>query len=81
MLFNERPITISFSVLGFFCIAIIGWFSGLSQLTCCKRAIVAAVVVYIGTSIALKVINVILTNALIDSQMKQQKEPANDSRN
>ncbi|MCE5340915.1 MAG: hypothetical protein LLF92_07285 [Planctomycetaceae bacterium] len=72
MLLNDRPIAIGFSVLGFFGIAIVGWFSGLSQLTCCKRAIVAAFFVYVAVSIAMKVVNIILTEALIDSQMKQQ---------
>jgi hypothetical protein len=81
MLFSTRPIAASFSVLGFFCIAIVGYFSGLSQFTCCKRALIAAVVVYIGMTIALKAVNAILTDALINRQMKQQKEQVNDSRN
>ncbi len=72
MLLNDRPIAISFSVLGFFAIAIVGWFSGLSQLTCCKRAVVAAFFVYVAVLIAMKVVNIILTEALIDRQMKQQ---------
>ncbi|OHB61586.1 MAG: hypothetical protein A2Y12_11150 [Planctomycetes bacterium GWF2_42_9] len=81
MLLNSRQICTSVSVLGFFCVAIIGWFSGLSQFTCCKRALLAAVMVYVGTSIALKAVNAILTDALINSQIKQQKEQVNDSRN
>jgi hypothetical protein len=36
---------------------------------------------YIVTSLAVKVINAILINAMINSQMNQQKEAANDSGN
>ncbi|MEN6385875.1 MAG: hypothetical protein ABFD79_11860 [Phycisphaerales bacterium] len=81
MLLNARSIAASSSVLGFFCIAIIGYFSGLSQFTCCKRALLAAVIVYVCTTIALKMVNVILTEALINRQMQQQKEQVNDNRN
>jgi hypothetical protein len=81
MLLNARPIAASSSVLGFFCIAIIGYFSGLSQFTCCKRALIAAVILYFSMTIALKAVNVILTDALINRQMKQQKEQVNDNRN
>jgi uncharacterized membrane protein YidH (DUF202 family) len=72
MFLNDRLIAVGFSVLGFFGIAIVGWFSGLSQLTCCKRAMIAAFLVYIVVLIAMKVVNIILTEALIDRQMKQQ---------
>jgi len=71
MLLNDRPIAIGFSVLGFFGIAFVGWLSGLSQLTCCKRALIAAFFVYVAVIIAMKIVNIILTEALIDSQMKQ----------
>ena len=81
MLLNARSISVSIAVLSFFGIAAIGWFTGLSQLTCCKRALAAAVIAYISTSIALKIINAILINAMVNSRMNQQKEAANDNGN
>ena len=72
---NVRSISMSFAVICFFGIAVIGWISGLSQLTCCKRALTGAIVGYVITTIAVKMINSILLNAIIKSQMnKQAKE-------
>jgi len=81
MLLNPTSSAVSFSIIVFFAAAIIGWFKGFSQLTCCKRAVVAAVIMYVFAYITSKIINNILTSAFIESQLKQQKEPANDSRN
>lgn len=81
MLLNTKSISVSIAVLSFFGIAVVGWFTGLSQLTCCKRALAAAVIAYIGTSIALKVVNAILINVMVDSQINQPKDAANDSGN
>jgi len=74
MLLNDRPIAVAFAVLGFFGIAFVGWLSGLSQLTCCKRALGAAFCIYVAAVIAMKIVNVVLTEALIDSQIKQQRK-------
>lgn len=80
MLFNIRSIAAGFAVLGFFVIAILGWISGLSQLTCCKRALIVAIIVYFSCSLALRVVNAILMDAIVNSQMKQKdKEAANGS--
>ena len=81
MMLNVKSISISIAVLSFFGIALIGWFSGLSPLTCCKRSLLAAVIVYIGTSIAVTIINTILMNVMIDNQMNQHKEATNDDGN
>jgi len=81
MLLNIRAMATSISVLSFFCFAFLGWFSGLSQLTCCKRAIVGAIIVYISASIALKIVNAILSSAVIDSQIKKQRGTANGNSN
>jgi hypothetical protein len=74
---NVRSIAVSIAVICFFTIAGIGWFSGLSPFTCCKRALVGAAAAYIAGVWAVKAINAILMNAMITSQMKQRKEQDN----
>ena len=76
---HVRSIAVSAAVICFFGIAVIGWISGLSPFTCCKRALTAAIVVYAATVLAVKAINTILINAMIKSQMNQQKEKTSDS--
>ncbi len=71
---NVRSIAVSIAVICFFGIAVIGWGSGLSPFTCCKRALAGAVCAYIAAALAVKAINAILINAMITDQMKQQKE-------
>ena len=39
MPFPVKSISISFAVLFFFIISVIGWVAGLTPFTCCKRAI------------------------------------------
>ena len=74
---NVRSIAVSIAVICFFAIAGIGWISGLSPFTCCKRAMLGAAAVYIVGTWAVKAINAILINAMITNQMKQQKEEDN----
>ena len=71
---NGKPIAISVAVLAFFGIAIVGISSGLSSLTCCKRALIAAVVGYFVVTIAVKAINSVVINAMINNQVKEQEE-------
>jgi drug/metabolite transporter superfamily protein YnfA len=78
---NVKSISVSVAVICFFVIAIVGWFSDVSPFTCCKRALAAAVVVYIAASLAVKAINVILIDAIVEKQMNQQKGNANGSGN
>ncbi|NIS49659.1 MAG: hypothetical protein GWN67_19800 [Phycisphaerae bacterium] len=74
---NVRSIAVSISVICFFAIAGIGWISGLSPFTCCKRSLVGAAAAYIAGAWAVKAINAILMNAMISNQLKQQKEEDN----
>ena len=74
MLLHVRSIAISIAVIFFFGISLIGWISGLSPFTCCKRALVGAVAAYIAAACAVKAINAILMNAMITKQMNKQKE-------
>ena len=84
---HARSIAVSIAVICFFGLSFIGWISGLSPFTCCKRALVGAVVSYIAVSLAVKVINAILTNAMIMSRMShgdrqagsQEKDKTSDS--
>lgn len=71
---NARSIAVSISVLCFFALSFVGWLTGLSPFICCKRALIGAIVAYIAASLAVKTINAILTNAMINSQIKQDKE-------
>jgi len=74
-----RSISLSTAVVCFFTVSLIGWVSGLSPFTCCKRALVAAFVVYVIATLSVKAINIILINAMVNSQMNQQEEKASDN--
>jgi len=76
---HVRSISLSTAVICFFTVSLIGWGSGLSPFTCCKRALVAAFVVYVIATLSVKAINIILINAMVNSQMNQQEEKASDN--
>jgi len=71
---HVRSIAVSIAVICFFGVGIIGWISGLSPFTCCKRALVGALLAYVAGAWAVKAINAILISAMITNRMKQQKE-------
>ncbi|MHC4114904.1 MAG: hypothetical protein ACYSSL_06270 [Planctomycetota bacterium] len=77
---HVRSISASIAVVSFFAVSLIGWISELSPFTCCKRALTAAFIVYITTALAVKAINAILINAMVNSHMNQQKEKTSDNR-
>lgn len=66
---HVRSISIKVAVICFFGIAVVGWVSSLSPFTCCKRAVIAAIVAYAATVLAVKAINSILISAMTKSQM------------
>lgn len=76
---HVRSIAVSIAVICFFGLSLISWGSGLSPFICCKRALVGAVLAYVAAAGATKAINAILINAMIKSQINQQKEKAGDS--
>ena len=76
---HVRSISVSVAIICFFGIAVVGWISGLSPFTCCKRALIVASFVYIIAALAVKAINAILINAMINSQMNPQKEKTRDN--
>jgi hypothetical protein len=65
---NVRSIAVSISVLSFFGLSLIGWLSGLSPYVCCKRAIAGALIAYIAGSFAVKAVNAVLIDAMIESR-------------
>lgn len=71
---NARPIAMSFAVISFFGISFVTWFSGLTPFTCCKRAVAGAIFAYVTAALAMKLINAILISAMVEDQMRRQKE-------
>ena len=78
---NARPIAVSFAVIAFFGISFVAWFSGLTPFTCSKRAIAGAMMAYFAAVLAVKAMNAILISAMVEHEMKQQKETASAGRN
>ena len=78
---NGRSISTNAAVASFFAIAIIGWIGKLSSMTCCKRAVIAAIVAYVVASIAVKAINAILISAMVSKQLTLEQERNRDSKN
>ena len=78
MLLQIRPIAISAAVLCFFALAIVGSLGGLSPCTCCKRAVLGAIVIYVVTAGAVRAINAVLTQAMIADRIR--KEAPGDNR-
>lgn len=82
MLLHDRSIAINVAVLCFFVLSFIGWFSGLSLFICCKRALIGAMIVYLTGGWAVKAINAILVNAMIENQVnRQERSPFSTDRN
>ncbi len=78
MIFNTKTIAVNLAVIFFFMTGLIGWLSGHTPFTCCKRSLIAAALIYISCSIASKAVNFILFNALISNEMQKQKEQHDD---
>jgi hypothetical protein len=70
---HVRSVAVSIAVICFFGLSLVGWISGISPFTCCKRALLGAVLAYIAAAWAVKAINAILISAMITNQMDQQK--------
>ncbi len=77
---NVRSIAVCAAVACFFAVGLIGWCTGLMPFTCCKRALGGAVVVYIAVTLVVRAVNAILTDAMVESQLRKLGEKANDNR-
>lgn len=75
-----RAIAVRIAVTSFFSVSLIGWFSGLSPFTCCKRAIVGSVLAYIAGVWAVKAVNAIFISAMVTNQMNQREEKESGDR-
>ncbi len=73
-----RSISLNVAVICFFGIAVTGWISDLSPFTCCRRALIAAIVAYAAVVLAVKAINAILISAMTKSQVNQQEGQTGD---
>lgn len=73
---HARSIAVSIAVICFFGLSFVGWISGLSPFTCCKRALMGAALSYIAASLAVKIINAVLTSAMITSRMSRAEHQA-----
>jgi hypothetical protein len=71
---HVRSIAVSIAVICFFVISIIGGVCGLSPFVCCKRALIGALLAYIAGGWAVRAINAILVNAMIENQVNQQAD-------
>ncbi|MGE5297111.1 MAG: hypothetical protein ACM3VT_19990 [Solirubrobacterales bacterium] len=69
-----RSIAVSTAVLCFFVIGIVGSLGGLSPYVCCKRAILGAIVAYLTAGAASKVVNAILTQAVIARELEKREQ-------
>jgi hypothetical protein len=74
MLLNVRSISMTLAVMSFFCLSSICGLSGLSAFICCKRAIAGSLLVYIACCIAVKLINMILIDAMITDKLNQESK-------
>lgn len=79
MVLQPRPIAFTLAVIGFFGLSIVGALVGLSPGTCCERALMGTLVIYATVSTAVRAISIILTQAMIASQVN--KDTAGDSQN
>lgn len=70
-----RKISINIAVIFFFSLSIVMLLSGLPLYTCCKRAIIGAILVYIAAGISVRLINMILIDAMVTKQMEQDEKP------
>jgi hypothetical protein len=71
---NVRSIAVSAAVTAFFGLSVAASIFKLPPFTCCKRALVGAVLAYIAATLAVKAVNAILINAMITKHLNRQKE-------
>jgi hypothetical protein len=78
---HVRSIAVSIAVICFFVISIVGGVCGLSPFVCCKRALIGALLAYIAGGWAVRAINAILVNAMIESQVNQRDNSGPGAKN
>ena len=74
MLLQKRPTAFSAAVIAFFALSIIGSIEAVAPWKCCERALIGAIITYVATSTAVRVVNTILTQAMIASHVNKDKD-------
>ena len=75
---NARSISVNIAVMSFFVLGFVCWFRGLPPVVCCRRAIIGSVIAYIAGMWFIKIINVILMDAVITRQAEKEKTQHQD---
>ena len=70
---HVRSIAISIAVVSVFAVAIVGSISGLPPWACCERAVPAAVVIYFVAAAAVRAVNAILIQAIVDNEIHKEQ--------
>jgi len=70
---HVRSVAVSAAVISFFAFSIIGSFSGLSPSVCSTRALLGAAAAYLAAAAAVRIINAILIQAMIDDEMNKER--------
>jgi hypothetical protein len=78
MLLQPKSVGLTAAIIGFFGLSIVGSIVGLSPYTCCKRALLGALITYWAASTATHAVNLILTRAMIASQMDKDRPGDNE---
>ncbi len=79
MIINSKTCSMKIAIVAFFGVACIGALCQLSPWTCSKRALICAVIIYALCRGAVKVVNRIILNALVKSQLNKQEESVSGS--
>lgn len=70
---HVRSMAVSSAVVCMFAVAIVGSVSGLSPWACCERALLAAVIIYFAAGAAVRAINAILIQAIVDNELNKER--------
>ncbi len=70
---HVRSMAVSSAVVCMFTVAIVGSISGLSPWACCERALLAAAIIYFAAGTAVRAINAILIQAIVDSEINKER--------
>jgi len=82
MPFNVRNIAMNIAVIAFFGLSFVCWINGLSPFTSCKRAFIGAIIAFAAATLAVKILNAIIINAIIDDKInKTIEEQTGDNAN
>lgn len=74
MPFNVRSTATTAAIIAFFVIAGVGAFCKNCPFTCCKRGLLAMFITYVAVSFVMRIINIIVINAMIAKQIDQRLE-------